>query len=574
VITVQAFEVPESTDVAEMSDSPVIRLLVDRARLADPQFRLVPENARALRDLCAALDGLPLAIELAIPLLRVYSPSDLVRRLAKPLHVLQAGDSDRPVRHQSLIKAIDWSYKLLEEDQKELFCALSVFAKDFDLSAVEHVCCSGQTKPVEQTLQALVEKNLVQRRATEAGLRFELLDSTLEYVEEKATGMPGIGELQSRHAHHYRSLALQGDAGMRGPDQVRWFETLTLARANINAALAHFSDTEQWKAGLEIADALGWYWYRSAQFPYGLGWLDTFLSHCPDTPSRLRARGLNLKGFLTFVLGDWRSAHALYGESLYMARQVSDGTCECLALSDLGLVERWLGNSSRGWAYALKAVEVARSLEDTDLLSRTLIWAYATTGGNYVGEPPFAQIEEAAELARETGNDWIYAHAYNGLGDLCRELGQYDRSRQAYQTALKGFRRLADRYLSAWTLEGLGQVEMRVGNQRPALERTVEALTLFDGLGDELNVALMLARIVVMSREDHEPEALAMIAGTASVLLRHVGSRGLREAPQIAEAFRWITELGVERTAEWLRGQNATRAAAVAAARHLIATGR
>lgn len=571
VIAVSAFDVPESADVTSLAESPVIGLLVDRARLADPAFRLTAENSQTIRDLCAALDGLPLAIELAIPLLRVYSPADLVGQLAKPLRVLRSGGADRPLRHQSLERAIDWSYNLLDEDQRALFCALSVFAKGFDLAAVEHVCCRGRHRPVEQSLQALLEKSLVHQRDTPAGLRFELLDSTREYAEEKAEGLPGSAELRSRHADHYQALSLQAEAGMRGRDQVQWFEALTLARGNTMLALTYFSETEQWEAGLELACALSWYWYRSGQFGFGARWLDAFLSRGPDSPSRLRARGLHLKGWLTFVLGDWRTAHALYGESLHMARQVSEGACECLALADLGVAERWLGNRSRGWEYALKAVEVARTLDDADLLSRTLIWAYATTGGTYVGEPPLSELEEAAALARKTGNHWIYAHAYNGLGDLCRELGQYDRARHAYQTALNGFRRLADRYLCAWTLEGLGQVEMRVGNRKPALERTVEALSLFDGLGDELNVAIMLARIVAMTREDQEPEVLALLAGAASALLEQQGRRGLSDTPQVAEAIRCVTGLGVEQTAEWLRGQTMTRAAAVAAARRLVA---
>ena len=571
VIAVPAFEIPESADVTELADSPVIRLLVDRAYLADPAFRLTAENSQTIRDLCAALDGLPLAIELAIPLLRVYSPADLVRRLSRPLHVLQTGGADRPVRHQSLAKAIAWSYDLLDEDQRELFCSLSVFAKGFDLPAVSNVCRIRRNTPVEQPLQALLEKSLVLRRNTPVGLRFELLESTREYAEEKASVMPGSAELRSRHADHYRLLSLQAEVGMRGPDQVRWFEELTLARGNTTLALIYFSETEQWEAGLEMACALSWYWYRSGQFGFGCRWLDAFLSRCPDIPSRLRARGLHLKGWLTFVSGDWRNAHALYGKSLYMARQVADGGCECLALSDLGVSERWLGNRSLGWDYALKAVEVARTLDDADLLSRTLIWAYATTGGVFVGAPPLAELEEAAALARKTGNDWIYAHAYNGLGDLCRELGQYDRARQAYQTALNGFRRLADRYLSAWTLEGLGQVEMRVGNRELALERTTEALTLFDGLGDELNVAIMLARVVMLAHEDQKPEALALLAGAASVLLKHLASRGLADAPQVAEAISIIDSLGMEQTAEWQQGQTSTRAAAVAAARRLVA---
>jgi predicted ATPase/DNA-binding SARP family transcriptional activator len=573
VIEVRPFEIPESVEVTEIADSPVIQLLVDRARLADPAFRLTAENAWAMRDLCAALDGLPLAIELAIPLLRVYSPGDLVSRLRRPLRVLRTGGADRPVRHRSLEKAIDWSYDLLDEDQRALFCALSVFAKGFDLAAVEHVCRVASKTPAERLLQALVEKSLVQQRRTPVGLRFELLESTREYAEQRGESRPGRAELRSRHADHYRSLSLQGEVGMRGPDQIQWFDALTLASGNTTLALAHLDETEQWEAGLEMACAMGWYWYRSGQFGFGVRWLDTFLSRCPDTPSGLRARGLHLKGWLTFVQGDWRTAHRLYGESLYMARQVSNGPCECRALADLGVVERWLGNRPRGWDYALKAVEVARTLDDADLLSRTLIWAYATTGGAFVDEPPLRELEEAAALARRTGNDWIHAHAYNGLGDLCKELGQLDRACQAYQTALEGFRRLEDRYLSAWTLEGLGQVEMQAGNRKVALEHTVEALALFDGLGDELDVAVMLARVVVMAREERKPGELALIAGAASVLLEHQCGRGLSGAPQVAEAVGCLKDLGLEQTAGWLRGRTATRAAAVAAAKRLCAGG-
>jgi len=569
IIAVPPFEIPQTSDLDAMAAAPVIRLLADRAQLADLAFELTADNAQAIRDLCAVLDGLPLAIELAIPLLRVYSPRDLVGRLGRPLHVLRSRGADRPARHRSLERAIEWSYDLLDADQKALFCSLSVFAKGFDLPAVEAVW-GARGSSLEQPLRALLEKSLLHQRNTPVGIRFELLESTREYAEERAESMPGTAELRSRHADYYRSYGLQAEAGMRGPEQIQWFGALTLARGNTTLALSYYHETQQWEAGLEMANALSWYWYRSGQFRFGAGWVDAFLSHCPDSPSRLRARGLHLKGWFTFVQGDWRTAHGLYGESLYMARQVSDRPCECLALSDLGVAERWLGNRPRGWDYALRAVDVARAIGDADLLSRALIWAYATTGGAFVGEPPLAQLEEALALARSTGNEWIYAHAYNGLGDLCRELEQYERARKAYQTALSGFRRLADRYLFAWTLEGLGQVEMQAGNRGPALERTVEALVLFDDLGDELRVAALLGRVVEMARETYRPEPLALIAGAASVLLEHQETRGLSGAPQVAEAVDCIAGLGLEGTAEWLEGRTMTRAAAVAAARRLL----
>jgi tetratricopeptide (TPR) repeat protein len=322
-------------------------------------------------------------------------------------------------------------------------------------------------------------------------------------------------------------------------------------------------------AGLEMACALSWYWYRSGQFGLGARWLELFLAGATEKPSPPRARALHEQGWLVFLLGDWRAGHALFGESLYVARRSADRACECLALASLGTTERWLGNRPRGWEYALKAIEVARDFGDPNLLSRALIWAYATTGGAFVGKPPLRELEEAAALARETGNEWIHAHSYDGLGDLYRELGDYDRSREAYRMALSRFRRLEDRYLTGWTLEGLGLLEMRAGNTAEALRWTQEAVGRFDSVGDELTVAFMLARIVGIACGHTEPGGLALIAGAASTLLEQAGPRGLSHTPQMVEATQCLSDVDLDRDPGWLRGRAVTRAEAVAAAQDL-----
>lgn len=571
LIPVPPLEVAQSADTTVITESSAVQLFIDRARRVDPNFEVTAGNCQAVGAICSALDGVPLSLELATPLLRIYSVEELASRLAHPLSYLSTGGEDRPKRHRSLERAIDWSYDLLSPEQRWLFASLSVFANGFDLPAVEAVC--GASRPeisIHRPFRVLVEKNLVTQRDTALGPRFGFLQSTRDYALKKACSKPDIEALRVSHAGYYHRFALEVEPELRKKSQARWTEILSLAQGNLTAALSYHEQNRQWETGLRTANALTRFWYQSGQFGLGCRWLDVFLAGAARTPSALRARAIHSKGWLTFLLGNWRAAHALYSDSLYLSRQAADPECECMALSDLGVTERWLGNRSAGWQFTLKAVAVARKLDDPAQLSRALIWAHATTGGVFIDNPPVAELEEAAGLARRCGDEWLFAHAFNGLGDLFFELGQHQRAREAYENSLEGFKRLGDRYLSAWNLEGLSRVELLTGNRTAALVRTGEALVLYDGLGDELNVAIMLARIVSIAHPRSAEAPLATIAGVAWALFEHLNYRRLNDAPQVAEAIRCLQGFEREYPVDWLRGQRLSRAEAVTSVWQLI----
>jgi predicted ATPase/DNA-binding SARP family transcriptional activator len=564
LIPVPPLEVAQSVDTTVIAESPATQLFIDRARRVDPDFKMTAGNCSAVCAICTALDGLPLSLELATPLLRIYSVEELASRLAHPLNYLNTGSEDRPERHRSLERAIDWSYDLLSPEQRWLFASLSIFANGFDLPAVEAVCGAARPElPIHRPFRVLLEKNLVNQRDTALGPRFGFLESTRDYAAKKACREPGLEALRASHADYYHRFALGAEPELHKSSQARWTGVLALAQGNLTAALSCHEQNSQWETGLKTANALTWFWYQSGQFGLGCRWLDVFLSGADRTPSALRARAVHSKGWLTFLLGNWRAAHTLYADSLYISRQAADPVCECLALSDLGVTERWLGNRSLGWQFTLNAVTMARELDDPAHLSRALVWAYATTGGVFLDKPPVAELEEAAVLARRCGDEWLFAHAFNGLGDLFCELGQHQRARDAYENSLEGFKRLGDRYLSAWNLEGLGRVELLEGKHTGAMVRSGEALVLFDGLGDELNVAIMLARIVSIAHPQAAETALAEIAGAASALLEHLSYRRLSDAPQVAEAIQCLQGFESEYPIHWLKGQKLSRAEAV-----------
>jgi tetratricopeptide (TPR) repeat protein len=367
----------------------------------------------------------------------------------------------------------------------------------------------------------------------------------------------------TRHANYYYDVAIRAQGELHGPDQITWINRLDADHPNILTSLSFLRDRCRLQAALEMAVALNWFWYRRGHLGLARQWLSELIEQHDDSTPELHARALQSLGWFTFLTGDWRAACKLYERSLLISRQIGDTTTEAYALSNLGVVERWLGNTDSGDALVVKAVQIARTQGSVVDLAQALVWAYATTGGVFRDCYPEAELKEAHTLALEAGDYWMQAHSYNGLGDLYCENGQYTEARSAYEVALQGFRRLEDRLLTAWTLEGMGRVETGSGNPMAALRQTAQALSVFDELGDVLNVGLMMARIVGILRELDPNLNCSAIAGAAAAMIGRHRRDDLRQAPQIDEASHHISGFEEAFPQEWLRGQSLSRADAV-----------
>ncbi len=553
---------PESSFQA-VAGSPAVRLFEDRARSYMPDFSVSQENYEAVQAICIALDGVPLALELAVPLLQLFTPEELPVRLATPLGYLTHGSRDTADRHRTLEMAIAWSYDLLARKEQRLLLELSAFANSFDLPAVEAVCDAASETPISDILHSLLDKSLIQLVERSPARRFGLLQATREFAAKRRNSLPCLKDLLTRHANYYCNLALRAEGELHGPDQIAWIDRLGAAHPNILISLSFLRDHNQLHTAMKMAVALSWFWYRRGYLGLARQWLYDLTELCEDSPSNLRARALHSLGWFTFLTGDWGTAHKLYETSLHLCRQVGDMTTEAYALSDLGVVERWLGNASAGDALVDDAVRLARKRGTPADLTRALIWAYATTGGVFRDCYPERELLEARLLAIETGDHWLLAHSYNGLGDLYCENKRYAEARSNYDAALQGFRKLGDRVLEAWTLEGMGRVEIGCGDQMAALRQTAQALSLFDGLGDALNVGLMMARIVGILRELGSDSSCVEIAGAAAALIGRHRRDDLSHAPQIDEAMHHIAGLEKSFPSEWSRGQSLSRADAV-----------
>ncbi len=539
-----------------------VRLLVERAVTARPDFTLTDSNAAAVEEICAGLDGLPLAIELAASRLRVLSPQDLASRLSDRLRLLGAGPPDLPARQRTLRGAIEWSYDLLDGSEKRLFARLAVFAGGFAPRAAEEVCGDAGGADVLEGLVSLAEKNLLRREEASGESRLRMLETIGEYARLRLRESGEAAAVADRHAAYYLRLAETGEAGLDGPEHAVWLARLEVENANLRAAVERFLAAGRGEDALRLAAALRWYWYRGGRFSEGRGILERSLEQ-PAAPSRAHARALDALGWIAFVQGDWTRARALYERSLAEARELSQRSVEASALAYLGVVERWLGERTAGTAHGKQAVAVAREVGDPVCLARALISAYATTGGRFEGRSPRAELEEAARISREAGFRWGEAHALNGLGDLLRETGDHRGARPVYEAALAGFREVEDPWMVAWTLEGLGSAALRGRDFRRAEANMKEALSLFSLLGDRASSVYMVGRLALAARgAGRDARAARLMAASSALGEAALGPEAARRGGAVTAAAS--ARYRARFAAEWARGLTMTLDNAIA----------
>jgi predicted ATPase/DNA-binding SARP family transcriptional activator len=539
--------------------SEAVRLLEARAAAVRPDFQISLENAPAIAEICRRLDGLPLAIELAASRMRILSVQDLVQRLADRFKVLKDGGSGLPARQQTLRRTIDWSYQLLSNKEKRLFVRLGVFSGGCNLEAAEAVCAEpvGETDvDVLAGLISLADKSLVLREEADGETRIRMLDTILGYARLRLGESLEAETVRQIHALFYLKLAETAEPELHGPDQMLWLERLEREHRNLQEALSWFLSTAKVEEALRLGVALTWFWTRYGHTSEGAESFEQAIGLAgADLDPATRARALHALGWLVFLQGYWSRGRLLYLESLELFRSLGDRQGEGMALADLGVAERWLGEVEAGTRHVEEAVRIAREQGEPLRLAITLIWAYSTTGGQFTGEAPEAELKEAWELSRKVGDLWCMAHSHQGLGDLLGERGEYLKARWHHTAALKAFRKLKDRWLIAWTLQGLGRVSYLAGEYRHAQHYFRKGVQLFDALGDRGGVAIGLGALGMVFRALGQHLRAACILGASlsiqdDLIGREATSR-IKPNPELLAAQE---EYQAEHPTEWAQG--------------------
>ena len=328
-------------DLGALSQYEAVRLFLERAEAAKAGFEITSENAPAIAEICARLDGLPLAIELAAARIKLLPPKVLLTRLANRLKLLTGGAKSLPTRQRTLRGAIEWSHDLLEEGERTLFARLSVFSGGRTLEAIEAVCDAEGDLPVDalEGVSSLLDKSLLLREETsEEESRFVMLETIHEYAREKLHESGEAAELRGLHAEYFLAFAEEAEPELEGPDQVSWLDRLEADLDNFRAALSWLLEVDEAVLALRIGGALRLFWRVRGHLSEGRRWLSEGLSGGDAAPAGVRARAMLVLGDLDVMQGDYPQGEENLEAGLALCREAGERRGEAQALNILGFV--------------------------------------------------------------------------------------------------------------------------------------------------------------------------------------------------------------------------------------------
>ncbi|MFF3944694.1 ATP-binding protein [Streptomyces sp. NPDC001902] len=419
---------PQDPGASQAGVADAVALFVERARAVDRHFALTPLNRAAVGRLCALLDGIPLAIELAAVRLRSLSVAQILERLDDRFTLLGVGRRTALPRHQTLRTAIEWSHQLCSPPERLLWERLSVFSGSFDTEAAQDVCADAELPgaAIADLLAGLVDKSVLLREEDSLGVRLRILDTVREYGADRLRGHGEQDRLRRRHRDHYLALAHRFEDDWYGPRQLRWHRRVLHEHANIRSALDFcLSRPEEHRTGLELAGTLWVFWVACGLFTEGRHYLDRLLG-LEAAPGGERLKALWACGHVALGQGDTETVDRVAGECRSLAAGHGDGVAAAFATHLLGAAAAQRGDAAKGVALAAAAVRLSRALPRTADRERAL--AMALVGEAFAllmnGELEAAAeaIDEQQALSASRGEIWTrsWSSSLRSSVDLAR----------------------------------------------------------------------------------------------------------------------------------------------------------
>ncbi|HYZ10630.1 MAG TPA: adenylate/guanylate cyclase domain-containing protein [Actinomycetota bacterium] len=475
--------------VEGLSQYEAVSLFVDRATAVQPGFQVTNENAPAVAEICARLDGLPLAIELAAARVKILGPDAMLARLDRALPLLAGGSRDRPQRQRTLRDAIAWSYDLLDEAERRLFARVSAFVGGFSLEAADAVADPGGFGlDAFDGIASLANKSLLRQMVTgPEEPRFFMLETIREYAGERLAELPDADEIRRRHARFFLALAERAEPELTGPDQVRWLDALEAEHDNFRAALA-------WAAGhdldtaLRMGGALWRFWQFRGHLREALERLEGILERPGPWDEEARARALEGAGGVAYWMGDFARAGRRYEE--------------CLAI-------RVKLGKPRGIAEAKYNLAFAHGIspgptQDLPLATRLLEEALAG----------FRELDDPEGTAKAT---W-------GLATMAYGDEDWEQVARLSTDSVEMFRRLDNPFGLAWALHLQGLALAILGRPDEAEASLREAMDIFLGTEDRSAAALLLADLAILADSRGQHDRALRLAGAAETVEQEVGT--------------------------------------------------
>jgi predicted ATPase/DNA-binding CsgD family transcriptional regulator len=564
----------ELADGEEACRYEAVRLFADRAAAANPGFAVGPGNAAAVAALCRALDGMPLAIELAAAWVRALSVEQISARLADRFGLLTTGNRTAPPRQRTLRATIDWSHDLLTAKERMALRRLSVFA-GWSLEMAEQVCSDDDIPAGDMLglIAALVDKSLVVLEPEVLGqARYRMLDTIREYAAAQLAHAGEVATFQQRLRDYTVALVEHNLAIGMAQTPAPWsarvdvFRRYDVDAGNAWQVLSWCLADGDAETGLRICTSLRPCWLVRGAFAEGGEWLDSFLAlDAPGVPAQVRGAALVGRGQLALP-SDPALAEARAEEGLELCRAAADQYWAASALNLLSEITLHTGRTSEAADCADEALSIAQAIGDGWNEGYALGTRAAIAG-------LLGRLREAQQLARASisvmrriDQQWGVARALLGLGDLARLREDPGDAHDRYLDALIILREIDARPAIARCLAGLGRVALDLGAIELARQHFAESIRLSQSTGARMGVARGLEAFAALTVQEGRPELAVQLTAAASALREAAGLPALPGArvEQYLAPGRRLGETAMARL--WAEGLAMGSEAAVALA--------
>lgn len=542
----------EEVPIEAVERYPALRLWRERAVLVRPGFAFTAANAPMAIEICRHLDGLPLAIELAASRLSAMTAEQILARIAGRVGDLRGRDGTRDARQHDIRSLVDWSYRLLDPAQQQLFRRLSVFSGSWEAGAAVRVCGDpgdGDDEVVDR-LADLVDRSLVVFEERDGAGRYRYLETIRAYAREKLDESGEAGAMGSRHRGWCLLLAVEGESNLRGPQQKVWLSRLDAEMPNLRGALSSSLETDP-DVALQLAGTLMRFWWLRGFLSEGRRWLDEAVAAGSAGPEAAQALALYGAGILAHAQADYAAAVERLNRALSLYESVGDTLGRADAITALANVAWRQGNLRRAAQLHGRSLAVYREANDDRRVAAALnnlglvlvdSGDYATARGLY---------EESLAMKQRLGDELGALSTLHNLGIVASHEGDYQRALDIQMDIAQAGRRLGDKraMISAW-LE-VGGISLSLGRPGEAVRAYGEALDLTTETSDRVRRAQAIEGLTVVAVEAGHWEIAAELWGTAQEERRTIGAPPTPAdqeltAPRIA---RMLREMGEARVA-------------------------
>jgi len=549
-------------EIEQLTQYESVRLFIERAALVQSHFNVDQDNASFVCQICARLEGIPLAIELAAARVKALSVDQIAKRLDNRFRLLSGGSRTTLERHQTLRAAIDWSYNLLAVGEKRLLRRLSVFMGGWTLEAAEQVCArQGSKFDVLNVLSKLIDKSLVIMDGSAGEAHYHLLETTRQYAHEKLIDLAEAEMVHNQHMAYFLALAEKGNNEITGPNQASVIDILDAERDNFRAALEWSVSNQHTEPALQMLGALGWAWDVRGYYNEARSWFEKIrvlpgianhpevyarllnhigrfaadFDHRPDAESILEesrtiwlslgSRGEQGLADALCFLGinadnnrDIDKAESFYRQSLELARKCNNQRIIAGSMVFLGNIEYERGNIVPAFNLYKEGLELSQDIGDLFVIaiaSAALGYSFFEQGNYEKARPLF---DEQLKINEKLQFRFGISGALISLGNLYREQGDYARAEQCFEKSMGVCRDIGLKGGTSLNLYKLGLVTLHQNNYSSALLRFQEYFDFARGFEEKVSLCRFFIGMSAVAGGTNQPERCAKLFGAAQAI--------------------------------------------------------